>query len=493
MNERLRRLSPALLYLALALPATLILSFAFINFHAPDDYDHVKRAYTLLHSPFTPITPPGHSTGAMIDGGLAEYVSAQRPVSVLSPRPLPEGEASAFRSAPKVRWSGKESFSELPGAMSYFPALYAPQALALELGRRTGATVEESVLWARLANGLVGILLVALGLRLLPFGHSLVLVLLLLPRTLLQFASNSADPILYGLALIIIAMGLQRTARLSPVAHNGLAAAALFVAASVRPPLAALAFAPAVQAVRNRQWPSLLLLAGGVAAAALWTLMIMGQVVELRCGANGDPIGPRLVAFASGWPWLIGHSLADRGGYYFLSFIGHYGWGDGPNGRLSYPLPLWMYVSAIALLAIALRNDVRAPASLDRLARLSLAAGAAGVVLITFLAMYVTCRGPLQTIIGVQGRYFVPALLAIAPAISGLAPSAGDRLKSLFPILLGIWVAACVLGMSLEARLLYRAPDSAMAGQRLEDREPRPLPAPATKAAMDRRAGTRRG
>ncbi|MDB5694189.1 MAG: hypothetical protein JWO81_3252, partial [Alphaproteobacteria bacterium] len=225
----------------------------------------------------------------------------------------------------------------------------------------------------------------------------------------------------------------------------------------VRPPLAALALTPAIQAIRNRQWLSLLMLAAGVAAAALWTLMIMGQVVELRCGADGGPIGPRLVAFASGWPWLIGHSLADRGPYYFLSFIGHYGWGDGPNGHLSYPLPLWMYVSAIALLAIGLRNDVRTPASLERLVRLSLATGAAGIVLITFLAMYVTCRGPLPTVIGgVQGRYFVPALLAIAPAVSGLAPSARDRLQSLFPILLGVWVTACVIAMSLDAQALYR-------------------------------------
>lgn len=456
MNEGWRRLGPALLYLALALPATLILSLAFVNFHAPDDYDHVKRAYTLVHDPLRAVTPPGHSTGAMIDTGLAAYVSAQRPVAVLSQRPLPKAATEAFRSAPQIRWSGVEGFSELPGAISYFPALYAPQSLALELGRRMGATVEESVFWARLANGFVGIALAALGLRLLPFGHSLALVVLLLPRTLLQFASNSADPILYGLALIVTALGLQRAGRLRPLAQDGLAAAALFVAASVRPPIAALAFTPQVQAVRHRRWLGLLLLGAGVAAAALWTLTIVGQVTDLRC-TGGGPLGQRLVGFAGEWPWLIGHSLTDRGTYYFTSFIGHYGWGDGPNGRLSYLLPLWMYVSAVSLLVIALRNDIRTPASLERPVRWSLAAGAAGVVLVTFLAMYVACRGPLPNVIGgVQGRYFVPALFAVAPAVSGLAPSPRDRLASLFPVLLGVWVIACVIAMSLEAQALYR-------------------------------------
>ncbi|HEY1605498.1 MAG TPA: DUF2142 domain-containing protein [Allosphingosinicella sp.] len=457
MNEIRRRLSPALLYLALALPAALILGFAFVNFHAPDDYDHVKRAYTLIHNPFAPVTPPGRSTGAMVDTGLADYVAAQRPVAILSRRPLPAAEVAAYRAAPHMRWSGVERFSELPGAMDYFPVLYAPQALALELGRLTGATVGESVLWARLANALVAIALVALGLRLLPAGHSLVLLILLLPRTLLQFASNSADPILYGLALIVIAMGLRQTARLKPLAEYGLVAVALFIAASVRPPIAALALTPAVRAVRNRQWLSLLLLAGGVAAASLWTLAIIGQVVDLRCGVAGGPLGPRLTAFATAWPGLIGHSLADRGTYYFMSLVGEFGWGDGPNGHLPHPLPLWVYVSAVPLLIVALRNDARAAARLEPIVRLSLAAGAAGVVLVTFLAMYVACRGPLPTIIGgVQGRYFVPALFAIAPAISGLAPSKRDRLHGLFPILLGIWVTACMIEMILAAQLLYR-------------------------------------
>jgi hypothetical protein len=456
MHERSRRLSPALLFLLLALPATLILNFTFINFHAPDDPDHVERAYTLTHNPLRLVTPPGRSTGAMIDTGLSEYDSAQRPVGTISEQPQPAARAAAFRAAPKLRWSGEERFSELPGAMSYFPALYAPQALALELGRLTGATVATSVLWARLANGLVAIALVALGLRLLPFGHWLALVVLLLPRTLLQFASNSADPILYGLALIVTAVGLQRSGRLSPLARNGLAAAATFVAASVRPPLAALALTPAVEAIRNRQWPSLVLLAGGVAAAALWTLMVMGQIVELRCGGGGGSIGARLAAFATGWPSLIGHSLADRGMFYFLSFVGHFGWGDGPRGVIHYPLPPWMYLCAPVLLAIAVHNDVRTPAALAWPLRLSLAVGATMVVLITFLAMYVACRGPESNVIaGVQGRYFVPALFAIAPAISGLAPPGGDRLQRLLPILLAIWVAASVLAMSLEARLLY--------------------------------------
>jgi Predicted membrane protein (DUF2142) len=455
-SEKAPRPGPVLLYLLLALPATLILCFALVNFHAPDDPDHLQRAYTLLHGPLVPITPGGRSSGAMIDSGLTDYGAAQRPVVPLSQRPVTAGEAAAFRAAPSLRWSGEARFSEMPGAMSYFPVLYAPQALALEAGRLSGASVATSVLWARLANGLVAIALAALGLRLLPAGHSLVLVLLLLPRTLLQFASNSADPILYGLALIVIALGLQRARGLNPLVQGGLAAAAAFVAGAVRPPLAALAFTPALRAARQRQWAGLALLGAGVAAAALWTLALVGQVVDLRCGGEGGPIGARLAAFATEWPFLIGHSFVARGAFYFLSFVGHYGWGDGPRGLIDHPLPMWMYVSAAAVLVVALRNDVRTAAPIDRAERLSLVAGAAAAVLVTFLAMYVACRTPEATVIaGVQGRYFVPAMFAVAVAAGGLAPSARDRLVALFPVLLTGWASACVAAMAWQAQSLY--------------------------------------
>jgi hypothetical protein len=79
-------------------------------------------------------------------------------------------------------------------------------------------------------------------------------------------------------------------------------------------------------------------------------------------------------------------------------------------------------------------------------------------MLVTFLAMYVACVAPSSSAIaGVQGRYFVPALIAVAPALSGLRPGPGDRLQALFPWVLGVWVAACVAGMSGQAHLLYQS------------------------------------
>ncbi len=47
------------------------------------------------------------------------------------------------------------------------------------------------------------------------------------------------------------------------------------------------------------------------------------------------------------------------------------------------------------------------------------------MVLIIFLALYVTCSSYLQPIVrGIQGRYFTPVLLCLVPAFAGPTPTA---------------------------------------------------------------------
>jgi uncharacterized membrane protein len=450
-----RRSPPAVLvvYLALVVPITILLNLSFINLHASDDSDHVKRAYTLIHAPFQMVTPPGRSTGAMIDSGLAAYIDADNPIVMHGAKGNTVRHAAD--QATRIGWEGIQKFSEMPGAMDYFPLLYAPQALMLELGRFSGASVAKSVLWARFANGFAGIILAAFGLYLLRAGHSLALILLLLPRTLLQFASNSADPVLYGLSLIIIALGL-RMADTKVLGTLGLGAAN-FIAASVRPPVAVLALPGLTQAFRRRRWLSLGVIVGSCGAAALWAASIVTQVRDLRCPAVGS-LPPRLATFALHWPALIGRTLEERSAYFYASFIGHYGWGDALGGQLASPLPMWMYLTAPALLCSALWQDLVARTTLDAMTRVSLALGASGSILLTFFAMYVACTVTTQpTIAGVQGRYFVPALFALAAAVAGLAKGAPSYPRAYF-VALSAWVVAGASTMIADAYRFYPHP-----------------------------------
>jgi Predicted membrane protein (DUF2142) len=441
------------LYLLLIVPGTILLNLTFVNFHAPDDYDHLKRAYTLLHHPFQLVTPPGASTGTMIDSGLNDYIESQIPVAKFE-QPLTPKHRRAYGANGRMQWSGTKAFSETPGSLTYFPALYLPQAIGLEAGRLSGASIEHSVLLARFANSAAGIALAAIGLYLLPAGVSLALLLLLLPGTQLQFASNSADPVLYGLSLIIIALSLRK--RATEGRNAALIALGLFVAGTVRPPVATLALIPAVQALRERRWLALALVTGSCAAVAAWVLTIMPAITDLRSG-NVGPMGPKLMTFALQWPYLLWHSFSGQAGLLYGGLIGHYAWGNAPVAYLGIPLPDWIYLSAPALFVFALRQDLIARASLPPLTRTSLAASAVISILLIFLAMYLGCTKPgAAVIMGMQGRYFVIPLFALGAAVAGLlVNTTTTKANGLFGKVLPVWVLLCTITMALQGPALY--------------------------------------
>jgi uncharacterized membrane protein len=443
----------AILYLLLAIPAALLLNLSYISFHAPDDPDHAKRAYTLLHNPFHILTPPNQSSGMMIDSGMLRYIDGQPP-AILNKLRDTEEYREAFKANAKVRWTKERKFSPMPGAASYFPLLYAPQALMLQVGLWADFTVARSVLLARIANSLAGILLAALALRLLRAGHAIALVTLLLPRTLFQYASNSADAVLYGLALLIIALGLRSGQQgRSPAPATIFTSLCIFVATAVRPTIAALALLPAGHAAVRRRWGAAVLLSVSTFAAACWFLTVYPLVVDLRCGELGS-MTSKLYSFALRWPSLIGRTVLLYAPQYVSSFIGHYGRGEGPAGQF-YPMPSWILLTSVSLFGWAVWLDVKAKVALSPLSRIFLITASSGVVLLIFLAMYVGCTSPRDTaIFGVQGRYFVPAVFALAPAMSGVMPTR-TKFPTWFAATAAVWVAVCVLEMVMAVPELY--------------------------------------
>jgi hypothetical protein len=445
------------LYLFLALPMLLALNVLFPAFHAPDDYDHAKRASTLISGNWLPTTLAGRSSGSLIDSGLIAYIQAQTPIVEISNRPLSQVQLAEYRRDHAIRWSGHQEYSEAPGAMSYMPLLYAPQALALAITQQVGTTVETSILVARLVNSLAGALLVALGLRLLPAGHAIVIVLMLLPKSLLQFASNSADPILYGATVTLVAMGIRIwQAPQSPALNSAAAALLCFIVSTVRPPLAALGLPFALGALRKHRWFNLALITLSILAVSAWFISILPLIVDLRCGEVGARSG-KIAAFVLHWPELIGRSILAHHAYYLASFIGELGWGNGPLSFLDRALPTWAYMAAAGMLGLAYIEGKSSPSRLSFDVRILLFFIAIIMILLVFFAMYAGCTSPgAVTIGGVQGRYFVPSIVAIAPALAG-APSHRARAQGShhFPLILVIWCVVDLTMLCFQAKAIY--------------------------------------
>jgi uncharacterized membrane protein len=431
------------------------LLFTFPNFQAPDDPDHFKRAYTFLHRPFEVITPDGRNSGGLIDSNLNLYAKEQ--LAIVSrpdnPNDLSQSGSNRFED---LRWARTVEYDEMPGAIMYLPLLYAPQTIAIIAGRGLGLTVSQTVFLARSINGALAILIVTVGLALLPSGHAFVLVILLLPRTMLQFPSNSADPLLFGLALLLIALSL-RSRSYGKLASYSAMAFAVFVAAAVRPPFAALALVPIGRALARKRLVGGIMLIAGVLSAASWTLWVVPQIHDDRCLGEKGGLAAKALAFIIDMPSLIVSTLAEHGSFYFFSFVAHYGFGGGPIGEIGSPMPGPVYSLAIFLLAWAIRVDLASRFHLPRVDRALLVCSACLVILVTFFAMYVACTAASTNVIaGVQGRYFIPALFAVAPAIAGMMNKNRAWPWQPFVLALILWVVACVAIMVLQAPGLYR-------------------------------------
>ena len=356
---------------------------------------------------------------------LAQLINAQKPAIFDWPRlgtlPHPIGATPALRAG--LRWSGEKVYSQFPGAASYLPLIYAPQAIAIAIGELLHATVEDSVLAARVANGATAGMIVFLCLAYAPYGRNLLLLLLLLPESLSQFASNSADPMLLAitLAVVVFVARSMNGGVILKGRHFVMMSLCLLVLIGAHPPMLAIALLPLWAAWRCRDRGALILLSASVLVALLWFFVVHPQIIDPRCGPTGTLMSKGL-AFLRVGPLLVARSVWWHPGYYFEGFVGYLGWGNAPIMSLvGGALPEWLYWCALMMLFLAAFLDIgAAQVGPSGYRWLSLAA-CFGSCLAIFFAMYAICTTPSALeITGMQGRYLIDPLLIAIPAVSGL-------------------------------------------------------------------------
>lgn len=400
--------------LVLLVGAILVLDSLFIPFHAADDEDHFAIASAAAHFHFMPVPAPDPSvsSGNYVDAALPGVIRRNYHAVRLEARP----------DIGRTPWAGREVYFPIPASV-YLPLAYLPQMLAIRAGEAVGATIETTIYAARVTNGLTALAIIAVALAFLPEAVGLfVLVLLSLPKSLQVFASNSADPVIHALTIALMAFvwSALKSERGPRPWHYGLAGLALLTLAGIRPPLAALGLPLAYAALHRRSGWGLAAAVGGVALAGAWWKLVLPIHHDLRLPVTGA-FADKVMVFATHWPVMIYETLAQRGLYYWFAFIGELGYGNAGTGAMQ-PLPLFVYPVAMAVLALAFAalGDARTrlPAPAPAVFGLTAIAVAFGV----FFTMALGCTSLGETVIvGVQGRYFMTAvLLAAMAAATGL-------------------------------------------------------------------------
>jgi uncharacterized membrane protein len=369
------------LFVAAALLLGLTYVFVTPPFAVPDEDNHFWRALAVGR---------GH---LLATRGLDSMPmpKAVEDFTWVIERTSPEQTLSQkLRSAAALRHDGRIG-RPIRFAEWYSPFPYAATAVVAALPLRPVIVFYG----ARIANLLTAVLLIALAIRAAPQYGSVIAATALLPMSLYEFASLSADAATIALAWLFTAL------LFSPPRRTPLVALAGFASGLCKPAYFLIVLLVFAMPMRWRQRMAIL------AATAAGTLLSFAAAsrgaynarrglpvdaaAQLRCIAS-DPIH-----FAH----VMLHDVAANGRFYIEEMIGRFGANE---LKLS---PVVITLEILLLLAVAITCGAALRARIRITALAIVAMTVAGILLSQYLIWSVVCGDALE---GVQGRYFLEIL-----------------------------------------------------------------------------------
>ena len=404
-------------YLIVALVWGLILVFLTPPLQTFDELAHYYRSWSVAQGQ---IAVP-HSGRVRLPAG-AESLTQTFPTGPLAFRLMKVSLGSleaGMRIPMGSRWVTASST-----ASGYGPVGYFPQALGIDIVRTLRGPPLAAMYLARLLTLITAVLLTYLGLRQLPFAKLPVALVALLPMSVMEMASLSADALLIGGSIFFIGYVLRCATR-SSVSRRDimiLVASAIFLL-TVKPGYAALSLL--LFLLLPRQFSSRVAYAvtvgGSIVGGGLLTLAIMkiapdgsdfaaqflgkdnqvDQVAQLRY----------VVSHPLGFVGAVGRTLNAQGIFFLRQSVAAYAWGQRNVGDL---VVLIAAVGVASVLAAAER------AQLAWWRRVIVVGVALLTALVAALGLYMgwTPVGAAQ-VSGLQGRYFVPCYVLAFVALAG--------------------------------------------------------------------------
>lgn len=444
------------LFLLAAFSVSWVLTALVPSFQAPDEYDHIKRAYMLSQGQLLLHSVSGSPSGGDVDSGLVAYMDHFVPLKGQFARKISTAE---LLDAKGVRWSHTTVFQTPTGTAYYFPLMYAPQAIGLAAGRVLDLSVDNSYQLARVLSWLTCLLLLLLAGRIYtPSAAALALVAL--PMNLFLFASAVLDPMASAMSFVGIA-GFMRYAHGRAAAPRWVFIAMCLSVALVTAcranmlPLLVLPFVSYlfVRDRRNLAWAAVI-----AVLVLAWTLFTVKATVYPDNGHRVDHAA-RVASFLTHpgeLSRILFNTWTDKGqmSFYGVSFIGVLGWLDAPFSMSFYYLMVAL-LGGVVLLSLTPRDY-----ETEWLSRGTLVVVALGAVVLTFLALLVqwTAPGAIK-VDGVQGRYFmIPAICLVYALTANLRPRRSIAFFASHGLLLGLLLLTTYATTSLLMARYYIVP-----------------------------------
>ncbi|CAN7366307.1 DUF2142 domain-containing protein [Aminobacter sp. LjRoot7] len=402
MNDKLVRISRSdwLVVFLFFANLSIALSFAWraVPFSLPDEGAHFLRAYEVSRGHF--FNRPGDDGVLMPCDDYLVIGSKYSPIAFfedVSQRLVAEGEACKVRSR-----NSAGIYSPVPYVAS---ALGIRAAESLELQRP-----EDQLIAARVANVLLGSVILYTALLLFPIGRWALLYVMWLPFTVMVRSSVSADAVTLTSIAVFIAIALSYSAKPRGAAYWLFASVLAFVIGACKivygPVSLLMLFATPAQ--RSSLWRGSL--GALVVAVSLGSSLLWYPKVGVYIG-NGAIPAEQLAFLMDGvgnLPHVLWKTFAENWPFYLVQMVMPGALGNQP---FALPLSLALFGGLFAIsAATATRRD-----AVSNMLILGLALVVLVMISLPLYFVYTPVGG--TRILGLQGRYFLPSIMLLVIAV----------------------------------------------------------------------------
>jgi uncharacterized membrane protein len=410
------------IFLLFAIPQVIFLALWTPPFQVADEAAHFERAWLVVHLELGP------SYGGNVDAAIGQLWDM---VAGFPMHPDAHYTADLHGRAESLQWAGNLTYRGFPNTGSGAPTGYIVSALGIVIGRAVGLGPWRTVELVRLLNGAFAIAVCAFALYWCGRGRLVMFALLLMPMSLSLFASCGQDATLIAFACVAFATISRQLSVGAPLSNSqtAIVIVSLIIVLVGRPPyvaLLAVLLAPGLFKVRGSRRPWI----SGAALACVpftisvaWWLAATHIIHEVAHPTSGiGLVSPKLqlinlLHYPGNVLGLIGYALQHIGED-IAGVIGYLGW-------LDTLMPGLYYLAMFLVLAMAAIAEMsQGPRIAKSYAILSIVGFFAGVVAVFMVEYLIWTPVGAAAIYGVQGRYFIPLLIAAAVGLPQLDDSA---------------------------------------------------------------------
>lgn len=393
-------------FLALVIPLGILWCLANPLGRVPDEEHHSRKAMSIANGNFFAKADETGVAYDMFNAKLNETVSKH----IKS-----YDEAWKKMNAPETEGTQRLDYNTMA---LYAPICHMPQAIGIVVGKIIHAPIHIQCYLARVSNFLVAVFLIYNAIKLIPFKKHIIMFIAMLPITLYELASMSADALTISMSLFFISyvLYLKYDNNVQKISKKQLL---ILIGSSIVIALCKIVYIPLClllfilpkekfESLKKKNIICISIIAICVILNLIWLVYCSRFLIEFNSGVNSK----EQVIYILTHPITYILTMFRTMNMYHQTFVMSL-CGEG-LAHYSAQASVLFVLPCIALFAMVLLINEDKDVKIDWITKLISLAIFLIILLLIYTSLYVQWNTLKSSIItGIQSRYFIPILLLI--------------------------------------------------------------------------------